>query len=1016
MTGIKIPVSAELNQQDIQAQIKQLETALNDLGTVAQNAGKVRFSPITKTTVDDVKRIRAEFDAMVRMAPGLKRALEAGGQGGKKFDTVDWGKVWSDPNQRAGHAATMLKRFKPGSAEILVPPAEKVPPTTPPTPTPSGGGGSRRRRRRPASEEGEDDTPPSAGGRWKRAAAGGIAGIAGGVASQLGGVAGGVATGALSGGLAGGPIGAAVGGLAGAITSLLGSIGEARDIAISLDTLKRTLGDTNVSFSKLQDNTHRLADEFSLTDAEAIGLTKNYSNLSGHDKDLPGLRDEVGVGVGFSRSFGLDPSAGVGFFGQMRGMGITGSADDNKKLALLIGESVAKAGDLPRLGDVLAGLTRYMEGAARTSLTAPNSAAWLSRFAGLEKSGLAGMDPTTASSIIGSIDGSIRQGGLSEAGKNFMSGALQKDQGLNPIQAAIQLEGGAFGSGRSTFGPNSPMSRFYSRFGGGSPLSSWSSDESNVSVLQRNLTKQYGNKSPDLMLDAFKNTFGTSYGQSAAWLATDPEQNDSMLKRMQRLGLNWKDVNASGVSKLSQIESDGSLSDEQKDQMVRETASKNQEDTIGSEARRASIDGSNAMVRLAAEGLPMLSSIQAGVLKLAGLDPMGPQKAKLKEEHEANLQAIAADQGAVRDKAVEAYKAITPWAKRATGLGLTEEQAKAKEAADIAGGNLRTAERAENDRYDTAVSDLDKKTGPARSPTPGTSTKPPEAARQMDKQQQKLLAENDAKHQTALSKIKSEQGVAMAEAVRDAYKIMTPEQLKSGGPDLSDDQLFAKDRFDAAKDDYDSAIAEANGSWSSKREQLTAPPSPGTSSQPVASGLPGKASGVTPELLARAAESDRKAGLPEGTTAGLMMQESSFNSGAVSSAGARGLHQLMPANVNTFSQRVGRRLDPTNTDDSFYMYDELMKERKSKYGGNTDKMLKSYHGGYDEDQWGPVNADYVPAIERRKREMAAAGQTVQQMQHSVAVDVTMRDQSGNRIEDAQINTTVGKPVASGVPQ
>uniref|UniRef100_A0AAU6W210 Membrane-bound lytic murein transglycosylase C n=1 Tax=Pseudomonas phage Touem01 TaxID=3138548 RepID=A0AAU6W210_9VIRU len=1055
--SIKIPVNATLNQQDVEAQIQKMEGALNGLGEVAQKAGKIRFSPISKTTLDDVKRIRAEFDAMVRMSPGLKNVLQGGGQGGKSFDSIDWSKVWNDPNRRAAHAATMLRRLKPSSAEVLPPhpgsggsggSGGNGPPGgnqgTNDGPVPSGGSGnSRRRRRRNADEEG-DEVPPSSGGRWKRALGGGAAGVAGGIASQVGGVAGGIGSGALAGGLVGGPIGAAVGGLAGAITSLLGSIGEARDIAISLDTLKRTLGDTNVSFTKLQDTTHGLADEFSLTDSEAVGLTKNYAKLSGHDKDVPGLRDEVGVGVGFSRSFGMDPSAGVGFFGQMRGLGITQGADDNKKLAILIGESVAKAGDLPRLGDVLAGLTRYMEGAARTSLTSPDSAAWLSRFAGLEKSGLSGMDPTTAASIIGSIDSSIRQGGITASGKNFMNGVIQRDQGLNTIQAAIQLEGGAFGTGRSTFGADSPMSRFYGRFGGGAPLSSWTADESNVSVLQKNLIKQYEGKPPELMLDAFKNTFGTSYGQSAAWMATDPEQNDGMLKRMQRLGINWKDVNASGVSRLSQIESDGSLSDEQKDQLVKDTATKNQEDTIGSEARRASIDGGNAMVRLAAEGLPMLSSIQAGVLKLAGLDPLSPQKAKLKEEHDEKMQAIAADKGVARDKAVAAYQEITPWAKRATGLGLTDEQTKAKEAADIAGGELVKAERAENKRYGAAVSDLEKPTKSTSGASPitasggkqeatggasgknsgtaeaadqnkqnatgGTTNKPPQAVIAAEQKKQKMLAENDAEHQSAISKIKAEQGSVMATAAIDAYKIMTPEQLKSGGPGLSDDQLFAKDRFDAAKDDYDTATSDEKARWKEQREKLSAQPaeetSPGTK-------LPAKASGVTPELLKRAAESDKKAGLPDGTTAGLMMQESSFKSGAVSSAGAQGLHQIMPENTKTFSKRVGRQLDPTNSDDSFYMYDELMKERKSKYNGDTAKMLKSYHGGYDEDKWGPVNDDYIPAIERRKKQMSDAGQTVQQMQHNVAVDVTMRDSGGNKINDASIDTTVGAPKVSG---
>jgi hypothetical protein len=418
--------------------------------------------------------------------------------------------------------------------------------------------------------------------------------------------------------------------------------------------------------------------------------------------------------------------------------------------------------------------------------------------------------------------------------------------------------------------------------------------------------RTYRGKPPELMLDAFKSTFGTSYGQSAAWMATDPQQNNSMLKRMQRLGINWKDVNATGVSQLSQIESNSSLSEEQKDRMVKETATKNQEDTVGSEARKASVDGANAMVRLASEGLPMISNIQMGVLKLAGIDPQGPQKALAAAEHKKRMDEI--DNGPLAQeygKAAKHYKEITPFGKQITGWGLNDEQQQAKEWLDSAGSDLSAARKAEDGRYGNESSKFD-----AVSPN-------------------------------------------------------------------------------GAGDDSSSLPAPTAGSGGSS------------------------ANGVTPELLARAAESDRKAGLPPGTTAGLMMQESSFKSGATSSAGAGGMFQIMPANVNEFSRRVGRKLDPRNTDDSFYMYDELMKERKAKYGGDTEKMLRSYHGGYDTSQWGPINDDYVPAIERRKRELAAAGQPNQSMQHNVSVDVTMRDPSGAVNNDAVINTAVGKPVVSG---
>lgn len=949
--SIKIPVSAELNQQAITQQIDSVRDALNSLGKDAQGAGKIKFEPINKVSLENVKKMRTEFDAIVKMSPGLKKALGAAGQSGKPFDDVQWDKVWKDERQRREHANSLLRRLLPEDTPNI-----QDNPEQPGRPNPK-----------------QDKTPGT--GSWRRAGIGAVAGVAGGVAGQIGGIGGGVAGGALAGGLAGGPLGAAVGGLAGAITSLLGAIGEARDIAVGLDTLKRTLGDTNVSFKELQDSTRDLADEYSLTDAEASGLTKRYANLSGSE-DVADSRNDVGVGVGFSRSFGLDPSAGVGFFGQMRGMGITQSADDSKKLALLIGESVAKAGDLPRLGDVLAGLTRYMEGAARTSLTAPNSAAWLSQFAGLERSGLAGMDPSTAASIISSIDGSIRQGGITEAGKNFMNGTLQRDQGLNTIQAAIQLEGGAFGTGRSTFGADSPMSRFYAKFGGSAPVASWTADESNVSVLQRNLIKQYQGKPPELMLDAFKNTFGTSYGQSAAWMSSDPEKNDSMLKRMQRLGINWKDVNATGVSRMSQIEANKDLSEDEKDTMIKEAASKNQEDTVGSEARRASIDGGNAMVRLATEGLPMLSSIQAGVLKLAGLDPQGPQKTALKTAHEKRSEEIEnGPLGIERGEAVKDYNEKVPMWQRLTGSYLDDTQQRAKERMENANAALSKAREGEKSRYENEQTELAANT-PKALPPPTRSTSNRTAGDE---------------HMARLEKIKKEQG-AEYQSAQDAFDMAVPEDLRGPDAKLDDEQSFARDRLDAAKAEYDSAIRAEKERYTSER---------------------GAADGVTPDLLKRAAESDKKAGLPPGTTAGLMMQESSFNSNAVSSAGAKGLHQIMPDNVEELSRLAGRKLDPTNTADSFYMYDELMAERRRIYGKNTEKMLRSYHGGYDETKWGDVNKDYVPAIERRKRELAANYPAATSMTHNVAVDVTMRDPSGNRMNNASINTTVGKPAVSG---
>lgn len=967
MSGIKIPVNAELNQQDIGQQIKQVEGALNDLGRVAEEAGRAKFTPISKMSLDDVRKMRQEFEAMVRLAPALKKALDAGGQGGRSFDKVDWDKVWKDKNQRGSHAATVLRYLTPESVTTTTPNAPGAPKPQNALGAPSNPG---------------DAPMPSPGtepGRLKRAAIGGAAGMVGGAAGQIGGVGGAITSGALAGGLAAGPLGAAVGGLTGGLTSILSMISEARDLAVSFDTLKRTLGDVGVSFERVKGATHTMADDYALSDTEASSLMKRYANLSGGPgKDPKALGDEVGVGVGFSRSFGLDPTAGVDFFGKMKGMGVTKNADDNKRLALMIGESVAKAGDLPRIGDVLASLGRYVEGAARTSLSTPGTNDWLARMAALENTGLAGMNPTNAGNMIGTIDNTIRQGGTTEAGRNFMSGVLQREKNLNPIQAEIQMEGGAFGSGKSAFGPDSPMADFYAKFGGGTHRENWSDKESTVSLLQKRLIEQYSGKSPDLLLNAFKTTFGTSYGQSAAWLSSKPADNDRMISRLQRLGINPKEVSGSGVSRLSQIESDSSLMEAQKDAKTKEVASKNQEDTKGSEARKAAEDTANAVRRLADEGLPALTSIQAAVLRIAGVDPTveKAEREQLESDHKERRAAIDSKEGAEYSEAQKDYERVAPsnliaMSRRALRGELNDTQQQAKERRDATHAEYQAALDAEKDRYAK-----EKRAGKGQTPATG--------------------------------------GGATAVATAAADGTVNEQDAVTPSPGSSKDQAGLAT---GTNPNFPDMPEGGYPNDPEPPEESATAPSPGSRS--------GTYSGATPDLLRRAAESDRKAGFDKGTTAAVIGVESSFDSGAISNKGAGGIFQIMPENVDTYSKEVGRRLNPHNNNDAFLMYDKLMAERRRHYNGDTDKMLRSYHGGYDEDDWGPVNQDYLPKIDKKKREMAAnesqrqqqqTYQMPQTMQHAVAVDVTMRDQSGNRMNDVSINTSVGRPTVNGAKQ
>lgn len=1003
--SIKIPVQAELNQTDIAQQIKQLEAAFNDLGRVAQDAGRIDFKPISKTSLEDARKMKQEFDAIVRMAPGLKRALEAGGQGGKSFGSIDWDKVWTDPKQRAGHAETMVRRLGPAGAAV-------------PIPQPSGGGSGGGGRTR--SGNGDDLTPGTGGSSWRKAAGGAAAGLAGGVASQVGGLAGGISSGAIAGGLAGGPIGAAVGGIVGSLTSLLGALGDARDIAISLDTLKRTLGDTNVNYQELQGHTRNLADEFSLSDTEATGLTSRYAKLAGgSDKDLGALRDEVGVGVGFSRSFGLDPSAGVDFFGQMKGLGITKSADDNKRLALMIGESVAKAGELPRMADVMSGLSRYMEGTAERTLGSGNSEAWLAKMVGLSQSGLPGTTPANNANMIAKADNAVSQGGITEAGKNFMNRTLQSRLGLNTVQADMQLEGGLFATGKSTFGPESAIGAYNAKNGIEPPTAATSS-KTNMELLLRDLEEQYRDKPRELMLNAMKTQFGLSYAQASAFQSTGSANIGSLVQRLGRLGVDPSKVNATGISKLSQIEADSSLSDAQKDTMAKDAASKNQDDTDGSLARTASINGANAMIRLAEEGLPMISSIQSGVLKLAGMDVPGTPEQRAREtEHQKRLGGIESTLGATKDAAWQAYSEKVPfWKRGATALQSEDEEA--------LGNEYWRAKK----EYDDAVSAEDKqhkKNSRDNVPAEKPEWHPVNRDGATSSKSTLPSVQEDEVSKARIAKMASDLAAAKA-----SLELAMPAGHQDAKVPLTDEQQFATDRVAAAQDDYDRAVSEDK----SRRSATTSTPGTRTGKESLKGYL-----SANPDVAERLAQEDEALGHQKGTAAAQLWQESRFKGGAVSNQGALGYAQMMPENVAELSKRAGRKLNPSNFEDSLLMRRMLMKDNQSdpNIGHDFDREMMAYYGGASGKQWGPktrqyphdvkrwigeaASADFVPvttgdqlpAVEYRKREMEAnkAPEPIRVEVHQSG-EFTLRDQSGNSIAEPQISTVVGTPKVSGV--
>lgn len=126
---IKIPVSAELNTESVRREIEQMRAALNSLGSVAAKAGGAKFQPIDELDIERVRRLKREFESLLRVSPGLRRRVAASGQQGVAFEQLDWERMIPDAGQRTKYARQVVGYMMPGSVAHapVLPPASQQP-------------------------------------------------------------------------------------------------------------------------------------------------------------------------------------------------------------------------------------------------------------------------------------------------------------------------------------------------------------------------------------------------------------------------------------------------------------------------------------------------------------------------------------------------------------------------------------------------------------------------------------------------------------------------------------------------------------------------------------------------------------------------------------------------------------------------------------------------------------------------------------------------------------------------
>lgn len=678
---IKIPVSAEFNGDDLNKQIGQINARLKQMGEAVAKANGTKFEPITLKGKEDLKYFVQQSEKLLKIQGELRNRMQRSDQGGKNPLMANWSQMY--PNE-----SVRMRRMQ----EALVFMGASFAPGTAP--------------RRPTPNVSAPSMPPAAGqpggnSSWTQAGKilqGGLGqlGPVGGVASRSVGAGMSAGFGAGLMGLLGGLGAMAIGKAFGAATE---NIDKARDNLVDVDALKRTLGDVNVSFDGLKRVVEANASAMGVTYSEAIKLSTQFAKLGNVSGDKYGqLNGELVNSVGFSRAFGLDPATGMNFFGQMRGMRMTGNDQDSRRMGLLIGETIGKSGAFAKADEVMESISGFVTAQNRNSLTRTNIAGYGGALSALVSSGIPGLDVAGASGMIGRINSSLMAGGAKGEASQFFTSRVANSMGLTPMQMAVMREGGAFATVNQMFGSGSVYSRYMGRTG----------PSGNTTFLQGTLDElRKAYRDPAMLAMATSNHLGIGMGQAMSLLSIKPNQMGELERGLSGSGIDISKLSGTGIASLAKVYgsdadrrgvaaslfsrtgddalnatdaerlrntmNNGSAED-QKKVLTELVASREQERTMGSDVRdsRAALD--NIKTAIADKLVPLTTEIRHGIMYMAGeggkKSPQEIVKDVLKSQYDYQAKSISGQYSPAIAEQTARYNAAKA---RTVGIPTAEE-------------------------------------------------------------------------------------------------------------------------------------------------------------------------------------------------------------------------------------------------------------------------------------------------------------------------------------------------------
>ncbi len=674
-SNIKIGVAGDAGAA--KAAVSSMTGAINDLAKSVAAANRVPFkAPGIEEASRDLAKLQAQFAQTLAASRTLQNALQQSGQNGQRgIANVNWGAI---PQSIRDQAFGLSARGTAWQTNFPMPA------------TPAGGsggsggngiGGGGASGSSNNSRPSLGERTAALGARTAGAFAGGIGGPIGQVTSEA--ISGAGVGAAEGGGLFGGSLGLLKGAGIGLMLAGLAKAGQmaaqgydmAKDRDVDADSLKRQMGDLGISFQALTAMSEAASEAMGVNAAQFVRLEQQMeASAHGAYRNAESLGGGTRDAVGFARAYGVDPSQSVSFFGSMKNLD---PKQNNRELAVMIADAIARGGGRALAPDVMAAVQSLSSASARLSLSSPNSGAFSASYASLLARNGVGMTPDNALGILSTANNSVsRMGSAGEAGMNFILSALNREGGatLNPVEAQALAEGGLFGTRKSVFSGQA-MQRYF----GADKLSALTSGPGanvrTVDAIMEQLHNSYGGNKW-MELDAAKNLFGfQSYSATAAFMTMGSGQRSGLLDLLSKAGVDPTKVNTSGLATLGQISGAGSMKDlrgifselsartgdgaltfDERDRLgklssgndtqafrvalAQVMASKNQEDTTGSDIRKGNASLENIQIAVGEKLVPAMNDARDALLSIAGT---GGKSATPEDLHQRALLAESAN-------------------------------------------------------------------------------------------------------------------------------------------------------------------------------------------------------------------------------------------------------------------------------------------------------------------------------------------------------------------------------------